>query len=92
MKTGIDFGHIFKSAKGNSNKHTLIGLTTLGKSKSESFEGSGLKFQVLSDLADNGASSITEIAGRVNSEPNKVKAVCSECLKQGLVRKMEGDE
>lgn len=91
MANNFNLGHFFKGSSSGA-KHVLIGLTTLGKSKSESYEGTGLKFQVLADLADNGASSINEIAGRLNTEPAKVKAVASECLKQGLIRKMDSGE
>jgi DNA-binding MarR family transcriptional regulator len=88
----LSFGKLFKSMPKGSPKHIVVGLTTLGKSKSESFEGTGAKFQVLSDLADNGSSSISEIAGRTNMDDGKVKSICKELQRQGMIRQMQGEE
>lgn len=90
----LTFNKVFRGlASSVKPKHVIIGLTTLGKSKSESFEGNGTKFQILADLADNGASSIREIANRTGIDDSKVKVVVKTLLREGMVRKMDaGDE
>lgn len=91
MGNSLNFGNIFKS-RPSSQRHVVVGLTTLGKSKSESSEGEGLEFKILADLADNGASSVKEISNRLNIDDDKVKRVVKILISKGMVRKMDGGE
>jgi DNA-binding MarR family transcriptional regulator len=91
MGNNLNFGNIFRS-RPSPQKHVVVGLTTLGKSKSESSEGEGLEFKILADLADNGASSVKEISNRLNIDDDKVKRVVKILISKGMVRKMDGGE
>lgn len=71
---------------------TTIGLTSIGKAKSESFEGQSKRFTILADLADNGVSSINDISKRTGIEREQVLYIVKNLKREGLVRIMDGEE
>lgn len=71
---------------------TTIGLTSMGKAKSESFEGQSKRFTILADLADNGVSSINDIAKRTGIEREQVLYIVKNLKREGLIRIMDGEE
>jgi DNA-binding MarR family transcriptional regulator len=92
MSNNLNFNKIFNAIPRGQPKHTVIGLTPLGKSKTESSEGEGVEFKILADLADNGASSIREISNRTGIDDVKVKHNVKILAGKGMVRKMDGGE
>ena len=69
----------------------VVGLTSLGKEKAEKFEAEGIKFDVLTTLAERGPCSIQEIAGEVKKSSDVTKAVVKSLIKSGYVRTMSAD-
>jgi DNA-binding MarR family transcriptional regulator len=92
MSGNLSFNKIFSSIPRGQPKHVVVGLTTLGKTKSESSEGEGVEFKIMADLADNGASSIREISNRTNIDDQKVKHNVKILISKGMVRKMDSGE
>lgn len=83
--------------RNQSNTHaTTIGLTALGQQKAEAFEGLGLRGYVMSVLAENGPSTLSEIHSQLQSrgiacEYPKLKAVIRWLIRAGYARPVGAD-
>lgn len=72
--------------------HNTYGLTPLGKTKAEEYTLSGVKWQVLAQLNDNGASSISEVATEMKTNPEKLKSIFKGLIRSGYIRRVNAEE
>lgn len=80
----FSFGTSSKAKPSLSNQS--ITITPLGKQKVESFDGQGGLYRILSSLAEQGPSTIQEIAHDTGFPPDKIKyAIKNMLIPRGLV-------
>lgn len=84
-------GFIEKIMGGGGKKRVNYGLTQLGTQKAENAMGDGVKLKVLSDLQENGTSSVYAVAERTGINHERVKALISNMESEGWVKKVQGD-
>ena len=65
---------------------TVFVLTPLGKQKADSFGLDGMKFDVLSAMAEGGPSTIAEIENETGIGDKKVKAIIKALVRAGYVK------
>ena len=69
-------------------KDSVVALTPLGTERVEKFQGSGLGFQALGIIHDEGPTSVTEMGQRLHTDREKTRFVINQLIKAGLVRKV----
>lgn len=76
-----------------AKKRTNVTLTELGKQKSEQSVGQGARLTILSDLSENGASSVRAISERTGMNEQRVKEIVRGMRAEGWVKDIsaEGD-
>ena len=71
---------------------TVFVLTPLGKQKADSFGLDGVKFEVLSIMAESGPCTIDEISNELGKDDRKVKAIMKALVRSGYVRVASNEE
>lgn len=62
-----------------------VAITELGKKKQEEMMIEGPKYDILTKLAENGPSSISELASELQKPPAKVRDVVKELIRNEYV-------
>lgn len=65
---------------------TVFMLTPLGKQKADSFGLDGLKYDVLSTLAEGGPSTIAEVSNETGIGDKKTKDILKALVRSGYVK------
>jgi len=71
---------------------TVLVLTPLGKRKADSFGMDGVKFDVLSTMAEQGPSTIADIANETGLPDKKVQAILKTLVRSGYARVASSEE
>ena len=71
---------------------TVLVLTPLGKQKADSFGMDGVKFDVLSTMAEQGPSTIADISNETGIGDKKVQAILKAFVRSGYVRVASSEE
>ena len=66
--------------------HQRFVLTPVGKQKANSFGASGIKFEVLCHLAEEGSVSVAELEAELNIPVNKGKAIMKVLVQSQYIR------
>lgn len=77
------FVHDVRGMKGK--KYRNYALTELGKEKAEEYGGSGLEWDIMNHLNENGACTLREISDGVHFEERKVKAALHRLIEKQRV-------
>lgn len=81
-----DLGRFIREVKGTKGKqYKNYALTELGKEKAEEYGGSGLEWDIMNHLNDNGACTLREISDGVHFEERKVKAALHRLIEKQRV-------
>ena len=73
-------------------QYTQLVLTPLGKQKANSFSMDGPRFDVLSEINENGSCTRAEIANETGMSDNHVKKIITELTRSGYVRVASSEE
>lgn len=71
---------------------TVFVLTPLGKRKADSFGLDGVKYDVLSVLAEGGPCTIEEISSETGTNDKKTKGILKALVRSGYVKVASGEE
>ena len=61
-------------------------VTQVGKAKADSFAGNGIRWEVVANLAENGPSSVQEIANGLGENPARIEKVLRNLAGLGYVK------
>lgn len=71
---------------------TVLVLTPLGKQKADSFAMDGIKFDVLSSMAEQGPCTIADIANDTGIPDKRIQAILKALVRSGYVRVASSEE
>lgn len=71
---------------------TVLVLTPLGKQKADSFAMDGVKFDVLSSMAEQGPCTMADIANDTGLSDKKIQAILKALVRSGYVRVASSEE
>lgn len=63
-----------------------FGLTPIGKKKSDKFGSEGIKYDVMSYMAEEGSATPIELEDELHISSNKAKAILRSLLLQGYIK------
>lgn len=83
-----ELGKFVSDVRGmKGKKYNNYALTELGKQKAEEYGGTGLEWDVMNHLNDNGACTLREISDGVHIEERKVKVALDRLIaKQRVIK------
>ena len=71
---------------------TVLVLTPLGKQKADSFAMDGVKFDILSVMAEQGPCTMADISNETGISDKKVQAILKALVRSGYVRVASSEE